>query len=94
MMARTIVAIPELWTDAIVDGGVTRDISMHLKVQFDTGETEWHYCGTEVPDPPPAGVVVEHPAIHLPSDFLNMAAGDNAILYDCAMTVIRYLLQL
>lgn len=94
MMARTIVAIPELWTDGVVDAGVARDISFHMKVQFDTGEVEWHYYGTAVPEPPPAGVVVTHPVIHFPADFLNIANGEKVLLYDLALLVARNLLQL
>lgn len=93
-MARTIVAIPQLYTDGIVDAGAVRDISMHMQVLFDDQSMEWHYYGTALPEPPPAGTVVEHPVIHFPADFLNIANGEQVLLYDLALLVARNLLQL
>lgn len=94
-MTRTITAIPESWTDAIVDlGASSRDIKMHLKVQFSDGATEWHYYGTPIPDPlpQPQYTYVEHPAIHFPIDVYNL---DNPqVLYAMAFDVLTRLLQI
>ena len=98
-MSRQIVAIPELWTDGIQPSGVTRDVSFHMLVRFrddETGEVyeEWHYYGTEAPPASADGVnVVQHPVIHFPTDFLNIADGDSGILYDVALTVPLNMLQ-
>lgn len=95
-MAKTIVAIPELWTDEIVDqGALSRLIKIHAKVILDNNGvqvTEWHYYGTTVPTPPPAGTVVEHPAIHFPPDIINLESND--ILYSMGLEVIVRTLQL
>ena len=93
-MARTIIAIPQLYTDGIGEIGVVRDVSLHMEIVFDDGSKEWHYYGTVPPVPPPTGTVVAHPSVRFPSDFLNLQTGVNAILYDLGLTVARSLLEL
>ena len=92
-MARTIQSIPEMYTGDIASVGVTRDVSLRIRVVFEGGDPdgEWYVFGTD-PQPGLPAPVRAFDAVHYPAAFDLMGDRDG-ILYDNALESGRGMLE-
>ena len=99
-MARTIVGVPEFYTDGIIESAGARVVNFHALYAIDPDgsgqETvqEWHYYGTKPPQVPQDAPVITHPALSFPADFVNLGSEADQLIYALAQAVSINNLQL
>lgn len=92
-MTRQIQAVPELYTDQLLDlGAGAFEVYFHMRVIFVGGDPagEWHYYGTTpAPEHPDA---TGHAATRFPFALTQTDQGQN-LLYDIAVDAERASLE-
>lgn len=80
-----MTSIPEFYTEQVATVGQVKRIYFYCRVILITGESQWHYFGTDPVEYPPfnADPVFEHDYIQFPGDLDSLPINESeSYLYE------------